>query len=81
MKKDIFQSSLSAHRQWAGKLEVVPTVPINNLEDLSLVYTPGVAEPCREIVRNPDAVYQLTTKNNSVAVDQDGTAGLGLGNI
>lgn len=81
MKENIFQSSLSAHGRWNGKLEVQSKVPINNLHDLSIAYTPGVAKPCQEIVTNPDAVYKLTIKNNSVAVVSDGTAVLGLGNI
>ena len=64
-----------------GKLEVAPTKPCLTQRDLSLAYTPGVAEPCREIVRNPDGVFKYTTKANLVAVVSNGTAVLGLGNI
>lgn len=64
-----------------GKCEVVPTKPCLTQMDLSLAYTPGVAEPCREIYKNPDAVYDYTAKGNLVAVVTDGTAVLGLGNI
>ncbi|MEA3513899.1 MAG: malic enzyme-like NAD(P)-binding protein [Nanoarchaeota archaeon] len=64
-----------------GKIEVKFTKEINNKEDLSLAYTPGVAEACKEIKKNPDAVYEYTSKWNSVAVVTDGTAVLGLGDI
>jgi malate dehydrogenase (oxaloacetate-decarboxylating)(NADP+) len=64
-----------------GKLEVVPTKPLLSQRDLSMAYTPGVAEPCREIFKNPDAVYKYTAKGNLVAVVTNGTAVLGLGNI
>jgi malate dehydrogenase (oxaloacetate-decarboxylating)(NADP+) len=65
----------------AGKLKVVPTKPTETQEDLSLAYTPGVAEPCREIARDPSTVYDYTAKGNLVAVVSNGTAVLGLGNI
>ncbi len=65
----------------AGKIEVQPTKPTLTQRDLSLAYTPGVAEPCREIAKNPDAVYDYTAKGNLVAVITNGTAVLGLGNI
>jgi malate dehydrogenase (oxaloacetate-decarboxylating)(NADP+) len=64
-----------------GKLEVVPTKPLLTQRDLSLAYTPGVAEPCRRIHRDPEAAYELTAKGNLVAVVTNGTAVLGLGNI
>jgi malate dehydrogenase (oxaloacetate-decarboxylating)(NADP+) len=64
-----------------GKLEVIPTKPLLSQRDLSMAYTPGVAEPCREIFKNPDAVYKYTAKGNLVAVVTNGTAVLGLGNI
>ena len=69
----------SCHR--AGKIEVISTKPCKTQRDLSLAYTPGVAEPCREIVKNPDNVYTYTARGNLVAVITDGTAVLGLGNI
>ena len=64
-----------------GKLKVTPTKPTETQEDLSLAYSPGVAEPCREIAKNPDDVYKYTSKGNLVAVISNGTAVLGLGNI
>ena len=64
-----------------GKLEVVPTKPLLTQNDLSLAYTPGVAEPCRAIAKNPMAAYEYTAKGNLVAVVSNGTAVLGLGNI
>ncbi|MED5371975.1 MAG: NADP-dependent malic enzyme [Myxococcota bacterium] len=64
-----------------GKIEVVPTKPMLTQRDLSLAYSPGVAEPCREIAKNPDLVYNYTAKGNLVAVVSNGTAVLGLGNI
>ena len=64
-----------------GKIEVVPTKPTATQRDLSMAYTPGVAEPCRKIAENPDDVYEYTAKGNLVAVISNGTAVLGLGNI
>ena len=78
---DIRQESLKKHYEWNGKVEVISRVPIETREDLSLAYTPGVAEPCLEIQKNPDKSYELTRRNNMVAVITDGTAILGLGDI
>src|ERR671926_700186 len=64
-----------------GKIAVVPTKPLTNQRDLALAYSPGVAEPCLEIKRDPDLAYQYTAKGNLVAVVSNGTAVLGLGNI
>src|SRR3984957_16243761 len=64
-----------------GKIEVVPTKPCLTQRDLSLAYSPGVAEPCLEIERRPDAAYEYTAKGNLVAVVSNGTAVLGLGDI
>src|SRR5688500_10648656 len=64
-----------------GKIAVVPTKPLNNQRDLALAYSPGVAEPCLEILRNPDDAYKYTARGNLVAVVTNGTAVLGLGNI
>ena len=64
-----------------GKLKVVPTKPTETQRDLALAYTPGVAEPCREIARDPATAYRYTAKGNLVAVISNGTAVLGLGNI
>lgn len=78
---DYYKESLKLHEEHQGKLSVVSKVPLKNKDDLSTAYTPGVAEPCREINRDPDLVYKYTTKGNTVAVISDGSAVLGLGNI
>ncbi len=78
---DVYQKSLEMHEKYKGKLAVQSKVPLVNREDLSLAYTPGVAEPCRKIAQNPDDVYRYTFKSNMVAVITDGSAVLGLGNI
>lgn len=78
---DIAKESLQLHRQWKGKFEVVSTVPVNDKRDLSLAYTPGVAEPCLEIQKDINLSYELTRRWNLVAVITDGTAVLGLGDI
>lgn len=75
------EKSLFLHRQWQGKLATASKVPVKSREDLALAYTPGVAEPCKEIAKNPDDVYTYTMKANTVAVVSDGSAVLGLGNI
>ncbi len=80
-KKDIFAQSLEFHKNLKGKIVVNSKAEVNSMEDLSLAYTPGVAEPCREIHKNPDSVYEYTSKSNLVAVVSDGTAVLGLGDI
>ncbi len=73
--------ALSLHRQWKGKIEVISRVRVDTKEDLSVAYTPGVAEPCKEIQKDNDLSYQYTRRGNMVAVVTDGTAGLGLGDI
>ncbi len=78
---DIRQESLKKHYEWNGKIEVVSRAPITNSEELSLAYTPGVAEPCLEIQKDYDKSFKLTRRNNLVAVITDGTAVLGLGDI
>lgn len=78
---DIRQESLKKHYDWNGKIEVVSRVPISSSEDLALAYTPGVAEPCLEIQKDIDKSFELTRRNNLVAVVTDGTAVLGLGDI
>jgi malate dehydrogenase (oxaloacetate-decarboxylating) len=78
---DIAIRSLRAHREKRGKFFMGSKMPVETLDDLSLAYTPGVAEPCREIARNPEAVYEVTSKWNTVAVVTDGSAVLGLGDI
>ncbi len=78
---DIRQESLKKHYEWQGKIEVISRAPINSREDLSLAYTPGVAEPCLEISKDVNKSYELTRRSNLVAVVTDGTAILGLGDI
>ncbi len=78
---DYASESLKRHREWQGKIEVVCRVPLKTKEDLSLAYTPGVAQPCLEIQKNPDESFNLTRRHNTVAVITDGSAVLGLGNI
>lgn len=78
---NIYEESLQFHKQLRGKLEVSSRVKITNEKDLSLAYTPGVAEPCREIHKDPSTAYLYTRKWNTVAVISDGTAVLGLGDI
>lgn len=78
---DIMQSALEKHYEWKGKIEIISRTPILNREQLSLAYTPGVAQPCLEIEKNPDLSYDLTRRANLVAVITDGTAVLGLGDI
>lgn len=77
----IREESLKAHEEWGGKIEVVSRVRINDRHDLSVAYTPGVAEPCLAIEKNPELSYSLTRRSNLVAVITDGTAVLGLGDI
>ena len=78
---DIRKESLKLHYDWNGKIEVISRVPISNSEELALAYTPGVAEPCLEIQKDYDKSYELTRRNNLVAVITDGTPVLGLGDI
>ena len=78
---DVYEKSLKLHEEWAGKISTEPKCQVKSREDLSLAYTPGVAEPCRKIAENPSDVYKYTQKGNTVAVVSDGSAVLGLGNI
>lgn len=75
------EKALALHEQWNGKLETVSKTPVKTREDLSLAYTPGVAEPCKVIAKDKEAAYTYTWKANTVAVVSDGSAVLGLGNI
>ena len=75
------EKALKLHKDNQGKLEVISKVPVNTKEDLSLAYTPGVAEPCLKIKENYDDIYEYTSKGNIVAVVTNGTAVLGLGDI
>ncbi|MCR4785280.1 MAG: NAD-dependent malic enzyme [Lachnospiraceae bacterium] len=78
---DYAKVSLEKHYEWKGKIEVVTRAPLDSSEALSLAYTPGVAQPCLEIQKDPDKSYELTRRWNTVAVVTDGTAVLGLGDI
>ena len=75
------EKALRIHEQWNGKLETTAKAHVNSREDLSIAYTPGVAEPCKVIAKDPEAAYKYTMKANTVAVVSDGSAVLGLGNI
>lgn len=78
---DFNEASLKLHRDYHGKIEINSKVPLKTADDLSTAYTPGVAQPCREIYKDPEKVYEYTAKQNLIAVVTDGTAVLGLGDI
>ena len=78
---DYAKETLRLHKEWGGKIEVICKVPCKTKDDLSLAYTPGVAQPCLEIQKDPSQSYELTRRHNLVAVITDGTAVLGLGDI
>ncbi|WHE08500.1 NAD-dependent malic enzyme [Thermoanaerobacterium thermosaccharolyticum] len=78
---DLREEALKLHKDNQGKISILSKVPVNDSKDLSLAYTPGVAEPCKEIHKNPDMIYDYTNKGNFVAVVTDGSAVLGLGDI
>lgn len=75
------EKALQMHEQWNGKLETTAKAHVNSREDLTIAYTPGVAEPCKVIAKDPETAYKYTIKSNTVAVVSDGSAVLGLGNI
>ena len=75
------EKALKLHEEWGGKLETTSKARVASREDLALAYTPGVAEPCKVIAKNPEAAYRYTIKSNTIAVVSDGSAVLGLGNI
>lgn len=75
------EQALELHEKWQGKLETISKSPVKSRQDLSLAYTPGVAEPCKVIAKDKEAAYRYTMKSNTVAVISDGSAVLGLGNI
>ncbi|MDR1914998.1 MAG: NADP-dependent malic enzyme [Synergistaceae bacterium] len=78
---DYGAEAVKMHRKWRGKMETIPKISVKTKDDLSIAYTPGVAEPCLEIQRDPSQIYELTGRWNTVAVVTDGTAVLGLGDI
>ncbi len=78
---DIYEESLNMHKKYKGKIDVVPKVNIKNDKDLALAYSPGVAQPCREIYKDPSTLNTYTARGNMIAVVSDGSAVLGLGNI
>ena len=77
----VYDESLVLHEEKKGKIEVISRVQVKNAQDLSLAYTPGVAQPCLEIEKDPDLSYKYTRRANMIAVISDGSAVLGLGNI
>ncbi len=79
--KEVYRIALEKHKEWQGKLRVELNAPLDSKEDLSIAYTPGVAQPCLEIAEDPNEAYTYTWKGNVVAVVSDGTAVLGLGDI
>ncbi len=81
IQMDVNEIALKKHEEWGGKIETVSKAPVNTPTDLSIAYTPGVAEPCRVIAKDKEAAYKYTWKSNTVAVVSDGSAVLGLGNI
>lgn len=78
---DVYQKALECHRQWKGKLEFRSKVEVKSAAELSLAYSPGVAQPCREIAKDPEKIFEYTGRGNTIAVVSDGSAVLGLGNI
>ena len=72
------EKALLLHEEWKGKLETTSKAKVASREDLALAYTPGVAEPCRVIAKDPEAAYRYTIKSNTIAVVSDGSAVLGL---
>jgi len=78
---DYQKAAIEKHTEWKGKLEITSRVPLTSKDDLSIAYTPGVAEPCLEIARDPEKVFEYTRRWNLVAIVTDGSAVLGLGNI
>ncbi|MBR5116549.1 MAG: NADP-dependent malic enzyme, partial [Lachnospiraceae bacterium] len=75
------EKALQAHVEWQGKIVTTSKAPVKTSEDLAIAYTPGVAEPCKEIAKDPLLAYKYTIKSNTIAVVSDGSAVLGLGNI
>ncbi len=75
------EKAMMMHKEWQGKIETVSKAPVKTREDLAIAYTPGVAEPCKVIAKDPEAAYTYTMKANTIAVVSDGSAVLGLGNI
>lgn len=80
-RNDYAEESIEAHKKYGGKIAITSKMPLDTREDLSIAYTPGVAEPCKEISRDKEKAYEYTWKKNNVAVVSDGSAVLGLGNI
>ena len=78
---NVYEKALEKHEKWQGKVATLVKAKVNNAEDLTYAYTPGVAEPCRQIAKDPSKAYTYTSKANTIAVVSDGSAVLGLGNI
>ena len=78
---DLAHSALAMHARYRGKIQTQSKVPVNDLRDLAIWYTPGVAEPCRAIVAEPDSAFAYTNRGNTIAIVSDGSRVLGLGDI
>ena len=78
---DYYKRALELHEKYRGKIDIKCDMPLNNREDLAVAYTPGVAQPCLEIAKDPANAYKYTSKSHLVAIVTDGSAVLGLGNI
>src|SRR6185436_5972105 len=78
---DIYEEALALHKKYQGKIKIEPIIPIKTRHDLSLFYTPGVAEPCRQIIKDKKLSFDLTWRGKTIAIISDGSATLGLGNI
>ena len=78
---NVYEKALEMHKKWRGKVQIVSKAQIKTAEELSLAYSPGVAEPCRQIAADPEKVWDYTWKGNTIAIVSDGTAVLGLGDI
>ena len=78
---DYYKKALELHEKYKGKIDIKCDMPLNNREDLAVAYTPGVAQPCLEIAKDPENAYKYTSKGHLVAIVTDGSAVLGLGNI
>ena len=79
--ENLKQRTMEAHKMWKGKIEITSRVSLENTDELTIAYTPGVAEPCMAIHENPELSFELTRRWNTVAIITDGTAILGLGDI
>ena len=78
---NIYEKAVAQHKEWRGKVEITSKAQVTNAAELSIAYSPGVAEPCRRIAENKETAWLYTWKGNTIAIVSDGSAVLGLGNI